>query len=708
MRSLRKLWIVLPLASMAALPAFACSHASGTAAPSGSSSSVSSGSSGMPPGLVCAGSKAGVKHLFYGDLHVHTNYSFDAYFFNGLNGPAEAFAFAKGAATSLPCGESPYVPCLSVKLDAPLDFTAVTDHSELLGGFLSYCGGDAGVANAGLCTLLDGYITAAAKAVAIGVTPSGPGLAEAAVLIPSIADTTDAWGRSMGFADAANDPCSFTAFAAYEYTGVPNGASLHRNIVFNGPTLPKKPVSSLDVANEWEMWTALDGVCGHDASCDYVSIPHSSNASDGRMFQSSAALAAAVTQAQIAQRASNDVLVEVIQNKGESECGLGYADMLSVDEDSACTFEKLKPLCTGAPTDPSYCRQPCTSVATDGDGGAAVPQDCTAPLDMVRDVLVEGLRAQGRYQGVNPYKLGIVGATDTHNGDPGNTREDSYRGHGGILDDAPDKLLGAWECADGGATCATADRTFAPKAVRFNPGGLTGVWAEENTRASLFAALKRREVYATSGTRVALKLYAAWSGLSPSVCSDLAAGTDPVESGAVSAVPMGADLPARASGSGGPQFVVRAVSDPIIGTPLGRIEIIKGWVDAGGAGHTQVFVVAGGTTGPAPGQDCSVTKQSQPEQLCGTWTDPSFDPAQRAFYYARAFENPSCRWSTWMCVKQSIDCTKLDPTTGTFSGAAAGYEGCCAITQQGATYTGTARFETIQERAWSSPVWWSP
>jgi Protein of unknown function (DUF3604) len=654
------------------------------------------------PALKCADSKPGVTRLYWGDLHVHTNYSFDAYFFNELNGPREAFAFAKGASTSLPCTDSS-TPCKTVKLDVPLDFTAVTDHSELIGGFTSYCGLPGMPMNQADCTTIAQLARQQAAAYALGNAQTGSSLKTLALVIPQLAMTADAWGRSMAAADEADAPCSFTAFSAYEYTGLPNGASLHRNIIFKGDKLPTQPVSSLDVNNEWEMWNALDSVCAHDQHCDYVSIPHNPNLSEGRMFQLPQA-SPQVTQAQIEQRARADVLVEVMQHKGESECGLGYANPLSADEDVACSFEKTKPVCTGAATDASWCRQECTSVAT--DAAAALPANCTARLDMVRDTLVDGLRLRAQYQGTNPYKLGLVGGTDTHNGDPGNVREDSFRGHGGVLDATPDVLLGSWVCADGSTTCATNARVFNQKAFRLNPGGLTGIWAEENTRASLFAALKRREVYATSGPRIAVRLYASWGALPTTACDDLAAGTDP-PSGASGLVTMGGDLVAPPAGKA-PQLIVRAVADPILGTPLERIEIVKGWIDAAGAPHAKVFSIAGAASGPVPAADCTIDKTSQPEQLCGVWSDPEFDPTESALYYARVFENPSCRWSTWMCVKQSIDCSQLDPSTGALPGAMAGYEGCCAITQTGSVYSGTNRFDAIEERAWSSPVWFQP
>ncbi len=695
MHNTAKTVMVLGLTVACAAPLSCGSGGAGTTGGSPSSGSA----------LRCAGSKAGVTRLYWGDLHVHTNYSFDAYYFNDLSDPKGAFAFARGAAGSLPCTD-PKVPCASIKLDVPLDFTAVTDHSELIGGLASYCGeGGKPPTDANTCTTVGQLVSKQAAAYALGNTVSGPGIGAVGVLIPSIKDTTDTWSHSVAFANEADDPCKFTAFVGYEYTGNPNGASLHRNIVFNGDTLPTKPVSSLDVANEWEMWNSLDASCKHDAHCDYVSIPHSANLSEGRMSTLPATGGApAPTQAQIEQRARADVLVEITQHKGNSECQLGYSSPLSSDEESACTFENAKPICKGLPTDPSWCKPECTSPATDTT--PAVPASCTSRLDMVRDTLVEGLKLQKQYQGVNPYKFGLVGASDTHNGDPGNVREDTFRGHGGILDATPDVLLGSWECADGTTTCATSARVFNQKAFRLNPGGITGVWAEENTRASLFAALQRREVFATSGPRIAIRMYASWGGIPSSACTDLESGHDP-PSGATGLVAMGADLPARVQGKS-PQLVVRAVADPILGTPLQRVEVIKGWVDASGAPHAKVFAVTGGSAGPAPGRDCVVDRTSQPEQLCGTWTDPEFDPAYGALYYARVLENPTCRWSTWMCVKQGVQCSQLDPATGALPGAMAGYEGCCAISESNGTYSAQNRFDVIEERGWTSPVWYQP
>src|SRR5262249_47549111 len=156
-----------------------------------------------------------------------------------------------------------------------------------------------------------------------------------------------------------------------------------------------------------------------------------------------------------------------------------------------------------------------------------------------------------------------------------------------------------------------------------------------------------------------------------------------------------------------PQFAVRAVADPTLGTPMERIEIVKGWVDASGTPHAKVFTVTANPNPALPAPDCSTTTAGQPEQLCGVWSDPQFDPAERPLYYARVLETRTCRWSTWMCVRQNVDCSTISQASGTLMGGAAGYEGCCVITQDSSgSYVGKNRFDTVEERAWTSPVWY--
>jgi hypothetical protein len=650
----------------------------------------------------------GVKQAYFGDLHIHTSFSFDAYFFNSLNSPEAAYDFARGGEMMLPCGDAFDEACYPVQLRTPLDFAAVTDHAEFLG--LAVLCGTAGEPsqNPALCQAFGTYLR---NSVAEIVAGGAPAPAEAIALLEENTDPADSWARAISAANDADLACDFTAFIAFEHSAQPNGGMLHRNVIFNGSEINLVPISGFEATDEWQLFNQLDAACPHGAGgidCDYITIPHNSNLSDGVMFQNPPLIGdSAATQDAIEQRAKADLLVEMTQHKGESECGLGYSQPLSSEEDVACSFEKVKPICTGAESDADYCREECTTLATSVDGGTAEPADCTTRLDMVRDALAQGLKLQDTYNGVNPFKLGFVGATDTHNGTPGFVDEATWRGHAGILDDQPEEMLGAWVCADGGDTCAPGQRVFSTQAFLFNPGGLTGVWADENSRNSIFAAMKRREVFATSGPRLNIKAYAGWETLPTDICTQLESGQDPVESGAVAAVAMGGDL-SNPPANKRPQFVVRAVAAPDPGTPLQRIEIIKGWLDNSGAVHTKVFTVNGDSSGPQPASNCEVPTSNEPEQLCATWTDPEFDSNQRAFYYARALENASCRWSTWMCAKKNIDCTEIGAGTGEFSDDAAGYEGCCDISRDGVVYSATNKFDTIQERAWASPIWYEP
>lgn len=657
---------------------------------------------------MCPGYKANAKRAYFGDLHVHTSYSFDAYFFNSLSSPKTAYAFAKGGAAQLPCGDKFDTPCRTMKLDAPLDFTAVTDHAEFLGLTMA-CSMDGRSAKRPLaCKMFGEYLRANIAKMVSGGAPAPEAALDA---LEKITDPTDSWLRAIQAAEEANEPCKFTSFIAFEHSAQPNGAMLHRNVIFNGTMIKVVPISGFEAKDEWQLFNRLDALCPHGRNgldCDYITIPHNSNLSEGLMFQATPLVGSTpASQAHIEQRAQSDRLVEITQHKGDSECSRGFSSPLSAEEDEACSFEKVKPLCTGAKTDAFNCRKECTKLATTIAGGESAPNDCTTRLDMVRDGIAQGLKLADTYKGINPYKLGFVAATDTHNGTPGNVREETWRGHGGIIDEEPRELLGAWTCPGGSTKCAPLARVFNPGAFLFNPGGVTGVWAEENTRNAIFSALKRREAFATSGPRISIKVYANFETLPADLCTSLEAGSDPIEAQRLAATVMGGDLPHAPQGKR-PQFAVRAVADAIVGTPLQRIEIIKGWIDGAGGLHTKVFKVTGDAKGPSPDPACKVNRAGEPEQLCGFFTDADFQPSQRAFYYARALENPSCRWSTWMCVKNNIDCSQLDRTTGVLVGAAAGYEGCCNITHDSTSYSATNRFDTIEERAWGSPIWYEP
>ncbi len=329
-------------------------------------------------------------------------------------------------------------------------------------------------------------------------------------------------------------------------------------------------------------------------------------------------------------RASFEPLVEINQHKGDSECrpGVGGAT------DEICGFEKLNRL---------------QLFATVSDPNQTFP-----PLNYVRNALKEGL-VQEQTLGVNPFKLGLIGSTDTHNATPGATEEQDFGafGHLGLRDHAnPAYML----------------QRVTPAGIEATPGGLAVVWAEENSRDALFAAMRRREVYGTSGSRPILRFFGGQeAGLH---CGD----PNFVAAAYGGGVPMGGDIgPVRRTRS--PRFGVLAFKDPGTasspGTQLQRMQIVKGWVDAAGQSHEKVFDVAGN---PPNGDDVDTAtctpSGTGADSLCAVWSDPEFDASQRAFYYARVLESPTCRWSTYMCNAAGVDCA--NPAT-----IPTGYDECC-------------------------------
>ncbi|MBI2570642.1 MAG: DUF3604 domain-containing protein [Candidatus Schekmanbacteria bacterium] len=669
----------------------------------------------------CSGFDPGRKIVLFGDLHVHTNMSFDAYFFNSLNGPREAYRFAKGEPIGLPC-DAPHVACRTARLEVPLDFTAVTDHSEFLGAFRHQCSEIEGRVRGFVCDELGQYVRNNVRRLISGNTPFKP----STIAGLSMLDPEPGWELEKRIADEENAPCSFTAFAAYEYSAQPAGAMMHRNIVFLGDRLPKRAWSFNDVPDEWALFDRLDADCPGDARCDYVSIPHNSNLSDGRMFPPAGAGGtlsgrggAPLTRSDAENRGRHDRLVEIFQHKGQSECMPGFGfDLLGSEEekDELCAFERMKPICRDGVDDPALCLPAPEQICqTPSQGEArAEPDNCTAPWDMARVALGAGL--QGRKTlGVNPYKLGFAGATDTHNGLAGGVAEATFRGHGGVLDNRPADLLGSWTCLDGAAECDERERRFSPNAFPLNPGGLTGVWAEENTRAAIFAAFKRRETFATSGPRMRARLYAAWTPFASDVCRRLEGGGAAAELGAENPVPMGGELAPLPTGDARSAihlvlWAARApetANDP--GAPLARLQVIKTWITAEGTPKSRVIDVAGAASASKPDGACRVDQHTGAAQLCATWADSELSETSDVMYYLRAVEVPTCRWSTHLCVSKAVDCSLLDPKTGAFAAESgfAGYEGCCHLSPAEGGWRGTNRFDVIRERAVTSPIWFA-
>ncbi|MCH2172521.1 DUF3604 domain-containing protein [Myxococcota bacterium] len=606
-----------------------------------------------------------LRQPLFGDTHVHTAYSFDAASQSTRGTPGDAYRFAKGEEV----GIQPYTPdgkaLRKVRIDRPLDWTAVSDHSEMLGEVRScYTQGQPGydsdacwfIRNLGPLAMVTASRTLIARNRFQFCGENGELCAS---------NHREAWQDIQDAAEEAYDrssACTFTSFVGYEWTAsVGNGENLHRNVIFRNDRVPSYALSWVDTPSAYDLWIGLERDCieGREG-CDVVTIPHNSNISgDGLMFQSAKLRTAADAQMTVdveeAQRRQRyESLVEIMQHKGDSECLL-VGD--TVDE--ACAFEKL-----------DY--DSFAGVRRIAGIGMVASQNVPKPKRsaMVREALKKGLLLEESL-GVNPLKYGIIASTDTHLATPGMVLESDSKGHGGA-----------------GMSASTTLPTGLPDNIEFNPGGLAVVWAEENSRDSIFAALKRRETYGTSGTRPAVRFFGGWD-----YDNDLC-GNDFASRGYAGGVPMGSDLPPRPKESRAPTFAVSALRDPGTenrpGTGLQRIQIVKGWVEEGETRET-VMDVAGGENGASVDPRTCQTQGQGDSSLCTVWRDPDFDPEQRAFYYARVLENPTCRWSQQLCVAAGVVCS--DPSTLT-----RGYEPCCSAGHR----------PVIQERAWTSPIWYSP
>ena len=612
------------------------------------------------------------RQAFFGDTHVHTAFSLDAGVQNTRNRPDDAYRFAKGERIGLQPYDEQGRPLRSARLERPLDFTVVTDHGEALG-------------MVGVCTMpgYEGYDSFMCRTfrdnpqlgffLLIRFPIISRHLASRYRMLSFLNRFTDREAGLPGFCGAGgvdcykagisrwmniqeaaeraydrSSACSFTSFIGYEWTGNTD-TNLHRNVVFRNERVLELPVSYVETATPQELWRELQDQClSRGDGCDVLAIPHNSNLSAGTMFpgpelQPLSAAAAAF-------RSEMEPLLEVMQHKGDSECWFGPGS--SADE--LCAFEKLPySLFSG-----KFMRR--------------LAQPVRSEYGFARGILADGLRHAER-SGVNPYRMGFIGSTDTHLGAPGAADEWSHQGHGGA-----------------GLAAASEVPAGLPDDIENSPGGLAVLWAQENTRDSLFAAMKRRETYGTSGPRIKVRFFGGWD-----YSDDLCRRADFVRRGYAGGVPMGGELMASARG-GAPRFAVRALRDPGTashpGMLLQRVQIVKGWVDTAGAARERVFEVAGAPDNGALANPatCEVSGPGF-DQLCAVWSDPDFRAGQAAYYYVRAVENPSCRWSQYICNARGVDCQRPE-TIGE------GLEPCCAAQHR----------PVIQERAWTSPIWYRP
>lgn len=569
------------------------------------------------------------RQVFFGDLHVHTAYSNDAFGYSNDRTPDAAYRYAKGEPVTSTGG-------MSIQLRTPLDFLAVTDHAEYLGMFTAMAqpqhplnatelGQQASSADVDVRYEAFGAFI---RALRTGDVPTG---------FVDPANTLSVWQKIVETADVHNEPGRFTAFAGYEWTATVQGANLHRNVIFEGSADLPLPFAATDSRNPEDLWTWLERQ--RMRGVDAIAIPHNANVSDGRMFALTDWSGEPISAAYAARRTWNEPVAEITQQKGTSETHPALAP-----NDEFANFELFTELLL--------------SGGTPGKVSGSY----------FREAWGNGVRLQAE-QGFNPFQFGVVGATDNHSGTSA-VEEGNYTGSRGPDSDGTPTLRQPTELWGG-----------LPR-QSFSASGLTAVWAEENTRSSLFAALRRRETYATTGPHLRVRLFAGWD-----LPADLHRRPDREAVGYRIGVPMGSVLEGPDRGRA-PVIAVWAVKDPV-GANLDRIQIIKGW-SRDGAAEERIYDVAlsdparrrtDGTVVPV-GNSVDVATASYHNdigaaELSTTWKDPDFDPAVPAFYYVRVIEIPTPRWTTYDAAALGIPPLDLVPAT-------------------------------LQERAFTSPVWYLP
>lgn len=715
------------------------------------------------------------RQALFGSTHLHTGLSFDASVYlvdfgsspedpKG-NNPRSAYAFAKGGSKiHMPqpsgvqrCGApaSGVGPERCPEIDYPLDWGAVTDHAELF-GTMGLCKGFVGDEvpeyHSMECRMLNGffYEPGEASGQAFGTTMGGSSFTQLAVSSivaisrntrlpvcennPELCDKAEVevWSEVQRAAEEAYDrsaDCSFTSFIAYENSSSPLGNTWHRNVIFRNDRVVDRPVTAIDMAVEPNpnpqmdpintiagvvetdaqlervnpvprgvynhplpepFWNKLESKCsdgeavtpGLDLNCDFITIPHNTNLGGGSgLFPPSFFDPFNTQDAQ--RRQDMEPLVEIYQVKGASECRYDprFSKSENTSTDEYCSFEIL---------DSSQG----SNVAGQPQGSGPAAPDTYRPRSYVRNIWEDGIEfaAKGTYDGVNPFKMGVVAGSDAHSGAMGWHPENSkWPGHSGIHDSFPMSKASS---------------------IQYSTGGFSVVWAEENSRDSIFSALARKEAYGTSGTRITARFFGGWDLPKDACTRDLA------KIGYEQGVPMGGDLPPNSSGADAPSFMVAAWRDDNIQTKLQQIQIIKASVGSNGEVDEKVYTVAGDDRSQPRDVIDPLTCKPKPkygsESLCQVWEDPDFDPDDHAFYYVRVLEEPVCRYSTLWCrdyigvdplVEDECkrDLEKMGEGSPEEQRKAEKGAMCCSN-----EHTDTFVQPIIQERAWTSPIWYEP
>ena len=572
------------------------------------------------------------RNAYFGETHLHTSWSFDAFIFgNHLTQPSDAYDYAKGKPIKHPLG-------YDIKIDTPLDWMGVTDHSEYAGTVRLAQDPSSPISKLPIAKQL--VVREPADVQRLYLWLGGSMVQQKPIkelVAPDVAGTV--WKLNNDMANAANQPGKFTAFCAYEWTSTPRFQNMHRNVFFRDcAKVPELPFSSLDSQAPEDLWAWMDAQ--RKAGNELLAISHNANLSNGIMFPTETDLTGRpIDRAWAESRLRNESLTEVKQIKGASE-----THPLLSPTDEFANFEILTFLL--------------------GDPPGVSPR---IPGSYIRQGLKDGIAMQTA-AGFNPYKMGFVGGSDSHNSASPYRQDNFYGGHASLEGKIEERMSG---------------KLFTGLDPRLtNPAGLTGVWAEENTRASLFDAMKRKETFATSGPHIRVRFFGGWT-----YGPDTVKARDWIKTGYAKGVPMGGDLPAERGKA--LSFLVWAVKDPTSGN-LDRIQIVKGWARNGQRFETVYDVGWAGKrrpdryTGKVPpiGSTVDVANASYKNTIGATelkavWKDPDFDPSIDAFYYARVLEIPTPRWTTIQAKQLGVAPPDVVPAT-------------------------------VQERAWTSPIWYTP
>lgn len=546
--------------------------------------------------------------VLWGDLHIHTSYSTDAYTMGVRTTPNDAYTFTRG-------GEIAHAAGYGIRLQRPLDFAAVTDHSEYLGVLRDQ--------KPPLPTdersIRQRLLTDSRFSNTLFVTQTIGDFNLADVSAADATTTTKAaWQDIINAAELHYRPGEFTTFVAYEWSSMPQANNLHRNVIYRSTAVPEKPFSSMDSNDPRDLWTALE--TQRSAGMESIAIPHNGNVSNGKMYDAVAFNGSEFDADYARRRMINEPISEIFQVKGSSET---HPELSPNDEFAG--FEiydtKLSKDFSHSDTKGSY----------------------------IRDALRLGLEFSHSEQ-FNPYQFGVIAASDGHNASSP-VEEDNYHGKLPLLDGSAGLRLATSTLMPG----------FMPGGRQWSAAGLAAVWATENTREAIFDAMRRKESYATSGPRINLRFYGSWA-----FKDDLTEQVDWLAQAQLHGVPMGGNLPIRSSESA-PRFLIVASKDPL-GANLDRIQVIKIWVDESGQSHEKIFNVAWSGDRPlsidgelpSVGNTVDVGNASYQNtigatQLAAVWRDPNFLSHQQASYYARVIEIPTPRWTTFDAKTLGID-----------------------------------------------------